>query len=119
MVCCRLINPRTRLCSMSRDERSILNARLFAAAELGVRVVAPFRFSDANGLPIEFIALFSEFGSPKGIAVCYFPDGPAKHVDAKHHGYYCSGLHPGSYSRYDSNFFAETFEEWGWQGSPS
>ena len=66
-----------------------------------------------------FLALFPEFGGPNGTAVCHFRNWPAKHAVAAAHGYYCSGLHPDSYARYDREQFVDAFSEWGWRGAAS
>jgi hypothetical protein len=102
---------------MSPEERLIREACLAASAELGVRIVTPIQLADADGSPVEFIALFPDFGSPDGTVVCHFRDWPKKQAVANRHGVYCAGLHPDSYSSYDRRHFVDAFEEWGWQGS--
>jgi hypothetical protein len=104
---------------MSTDEQLIRDACEIAAAQLGVRIVTPFTLPGEGGRPVEFIALFPDFGSPKGTTVCHFRDWPAKNAAAIAQGYYCSGLHPDSYARYDREQFVDAFREWGWQGSTS
>jgi hypothetical protein len=102
---------------MSQDNLLIRDACLTAAAELGVRVVAPFRLLEGGGEAVEFIAHFPDFGGPKGMLVCHFKDWPAKQLVAKLYGFYCSGLHPDSYSRYDRETFVDGFKEWAWTGN--
>jgi hypothetical protein len=104
---------------MSPEDRSIQDACLAAAADLGVRVVSPFTLSVNGDSPVDFIALFPDFGGPKGTVVCQFRDWMAKNAIASACGYYCSGLHPDSYMRYDRDEFGNAFEEWGWHGNPS
>jgi hypothetical protein len=99
---------------MTGDDALMRDACRVAAADLGVRIVTPFSVAGEDGAPVEFIALFPDFGGAKGTAVCHFRDWPAKHVIAAANGYYCSGLHPDSYSRYDREQFVDAFTEWGW-----
>src|SRR5437764_11114210 len=104
---------------MNPDELLIRDACVTAATDLGVRIVTPFSLVGDDGSPVEFIALFPDFGSPHGTAVCHFRDWPAKNPVATARGYYCSGLHPDSYARYDREQFVDAFLDWGWQDSAS
>jgi hypothetical protein len=101
---------------MSSEEQMIREACLAAAVELGVRVVAPFNLQADEHSPVEFIALFPDFGSPNGTAVCHFRDWPRKNPVAASNGFYCSGLHPDSYLKYKREQFIDAFIDWGWQG---
>jgi hypothetical protein len=101
---------------MTPEDRLILEACVVAATKLGVRIVTPFSLAGEEGRAVEFIALFPEFGTPAGTVVCNFQDWPAKQQLARRNGYYCSGLHPDSYSQYSRQKFVEAFVEWGWQG---
>jgi hypothetical protein len=101
---------------MNHDEELIRDACCAASAELGVRIVTPFHLADLDGSDVEFIAMFPDFGGPKGTVVCHFRDWPAKQLVAARHALYCSGLHPDSYCRYDRETFVNGFEEWAWHG---
>jgi hypothetical protein len=103
---------------MTETDR-IRDACLMASADLGVRIVTPFSLIGRNGLAVEFIALFPDFGSAKGTAVCHFRDWPAKQGVASAHGLFCAGLHPESYGEYDRAQFVDTFIDWGWWGRDS
>ncbi len=74
---------------------------------------------DSSGLPVEFIALFPDFGGAKGTVVCHFREMGTKRGVADKHGYYCSGLHPDSYATYQREHFVDAFDDWGWHGSSS
>jgi hypothetical protein len=104
---------------MAPEELLIRDACLAAAADLEVRIVTPFSLAGDNGSLVEFIALFPDFGSPNGVAVCHFQDWPTKNALAVQCGYYCSGLHPDSYARYSREQFVDAFAEWGWRGAVS
>lgn len=104
---------------MSPEEQLILGACVRAAADLGVRIVTPFRLVGGDGAPVEFLALFPDFGGSNGTAVCHFRDWPARNTFATARGYFCSGLHPASYARYDREQFVDAFSEWGWRGDAS
>lgn len=99
--------------NMDAEERLITAACLNASIDLGVRIVTPFRLES-----VPFIALYPDFGGPKGTAVCHFRDWQAKQAIASALGFFCSGLHPDSYSVYGRDRFVETFGDWGWQGTP-
>jgi hypothetical protein len=104
---------------MRLDEQLIRDACVAASADLGVRVITLFSLANDGRPPVEFIALFPDFGGPKGTVVCHFRDWPSKNPVALQHGYYCSGLHPDSYSGYDRRMFVEALVEWGWHGPGS
>ena len=57
------------------DTERIRDACLTASAELGVRIVTPFSLMGGQGTPVEFIALFPDFGGLKGTVVCDFAIG--------------------------------------------
>jgi hypothetical protein len=104
---------------MIPEERLIHDDCQAAAADLSVRIVAPFTLAVEGASPVDFIALFPDFGGPKGTVVCRFRDWMTKNTIASRCGYYCSGLHPDSYTRYDRDEFVGAFEEWGWHGDLS
>ncbi len=98
---------------------SIRDACLVGAAELSVRVVTPFSLPDGQGLPVEFITFFPDFGGPNGTVVCHLHDWLEKHGVAESHGFNCSGLHADSYGQFNREQFVEAFNEWGWRGGAS
>ena len=104
---------------MDPDEQLLRDSCLAACAELGVRIITPFKLEGIDGSSVEFVALFPDFGSAKGTVVCHFRDWPAKQAVANRHGFFCSGLHPDSYNKYNREHFVDAFEEWGWQGNSS
>ena len=103
---------------MSPDDMGIRDACVFASADLEVRIVSPFSLTDSSGNPVEFIALFPDFGSQNGAAVCHLMDWPLKSPVASQHGVFCAGLHPDAYREYSRKRFIETLNDWSWQGKP-
>lgn len=101
---------------MTLTDRQIQQTCQAAASALDVAITTPFVLVDADGQSHTFIALFEQFGSAKGVLICQSDDWVVKNPIALRHGYYCSGLHPQSYSNYDRGLWIETFEEWGWLG---
>ena len=101
---------------MTPTERLIQESCCAAAADLGVAVITPFVLVGGDGRSHVFIALFEQFGNDRGVLVCHADDWLVNNPIAANHGYYCSGLHPDSYSRYDRRIWIDTFEEWGWRG---
>jgi hypothetical protein len=91
----------------------ISNAWTQAAADLEIRVVAPFTLTTTNGEPILFEAHILDCGGPKGLIVGNQESefGGAR----KASGYYYSNLYPG-YRRYDRQLFVDTLNDWGWFG---
>src|SRR5687768_16727827 len=81
-----------------------------AALDLGIRVTAPYRTSNA-GTDVEWCALVHDFGYPAGTLVLTMHDRPASPP-----GYGVSLLNPELYVTYDRTTFVETLEDWGWAG---
>jgi hypothetical protein len=104
---------------MTSVEQLIQASCQTAAEDLGVAITSPFVVVDAEGKAHTFLALFKDFGSGKGTLICLADDWLALNPVAVKQGYYCSGLHPASYGRYDRSLWLETFEEWGWRGPKS
>jgi hypothetical protein len=101
---------------MTSTDRLLQETCDTAAKDLGVDAVWPYTLVDASGVAHDFIALFRCFGSEKGVLICHADDWLTKNGIAASHGYYCSGLHPDSYGRYDRGLWIETFDDWGWRG---
>jgi hypothetical protein len=108
--------PRTAL------EAKVISAWKEAATRLGVRVFAPF--SPPSNPSIVCVAHLPDFGSPNGMVVGgtvppeYLPDEALSRW-AKDAGLYLSVLNLEPYRRFDSAFFQETLEDWGFFGPPS
>jgi hypothetical protein len=85
-----------------------------AAADLGIRVTAPYTETDGSSHPIEFLALVHDFGSPRGTLVTSM-HAPRPQVS----GYFVSGVNPGLYATYDRQSFVDALEDWGWYGEGS
>jgi len=83
-----------------------------AAADLGIRVVAPVELS-VDGKTERFEAHILDFGGPKGTVVTG-RDGEWGDL-RKRHGYYYSNLFP-SYRTYARQHFIDTLNDWGWFG---
>ena len=93
------------------DCERIGRAWVTAAADLGIRVTAPFR-TTAPDAEVEWCALVHDFGFPSGTLVLTMYDRP-KGPD----GYGVSLVNPELYGTYDRTTFIETLEDWGWAGS--
>jgi len=99
---------------MARDEL-ISKAWLEAAADLGIRVVAPFELQVEGGARVSFEAHIPDFGGPKG-TVAAGADNRIAGV-REQNGYFPSDL--GSpYRRYIRQLFIDTLLDWGWSGEP-
>jgi hypothetical protein len=83
-----------------------------------IRLLCPvgLYLSIRTALSISLIALFKQVGSEKGTLVCQADDWLHKNQVAVSNGYYCSGLHPDSYGKFDRARWLETFRDWGWHG---
>jgi hypothetical protein len=84
-----------------------------AAADLGIRVVAPFALTTESGETKWFEAHISDFGGPNGTIVG--KDDSGFDDTRKRLGYYASNL-SGSYRRYVRDLFVDTLNDWGWFG---
>jgi hypothetical protein len=102
--------------AMTSTDRLLQETCSAAAKDLGVDAISAFTLVDEGGAAHYFITLFPCFGGEKGTLICHADDWLKKNGIAATHGYYCSGLHPDSYSRYDRELWIETFNDWGWRG---
>jgi hypothetical protein len=91
----------------------ISNAWIQAAADLDIRVVAPFSLATIEGESILFEAHILDFGGAKGSIVGN--QGSEFGGVRKASGYYYSNLYPG-YRRYHRQLFIDTLNDWGWFG---
>jgi hypothetical protein len=89
----------------------IMNAWKEAAADLGIRVIAPFEFKTGNELPILFEAFVPDFGSPAGAIV--MTEKSRNDIAVK--GRWASRLYE-TYQTYRRADFIETLIDWGWFG---
>jgi hypothetical protein len=102
------------------DKDSIADAWHTAVADLQLEVIAPYVAQTDKG-EYEFIALIKNFGSEQGTLLCL----PEQWDDegfagvAEQLGFYCSGIYPESYCRYDRQHFIDTLNDWGWFGDQS
>ena len=102
---------------MTDASRRIVEAWRAAAADLGIRVTAPFALpGPRGGAPVEFLALVHDFGAPAGALVCAAHDWDALESAGGACGYFVSGLYPDAYANYDRGQFIDTLEDWGWFG---
>ena len=86
-----------------------------AAADLGIRVTAPYSETDRFGAAIDFIAHVHDFGSARGTLVWYMPDPlPARQLPRR--VYFISALNPALYAEYDRDRFITLLTQWGWTG---
>jgi hypothetical protein len=91
----------------------ISNAWIQAAADLKIRVVAPFTLTTSGGESTLFEAHILEFGGPKGLIVGNKDSENGETRMAS--GYYYSNLYPG-YRRYNRQLFIDTLNDWRWFG---
>jgi CMP/dCMP kinase len=91
----------------------ITNAWRNAAADLGIRVVAPFTLMMPGGTTKQFEAHILDFGSPKG-AVVASPISRADHEPWQPDVWF-SVLGEG-YRTYNRQLFIDTLDDWGWHG---
>jgi len=92
----------------------IVQAWLMAAADLGIRVTAPFTMVAPSGESEIFEALVHDFGGLRGTVTgrVAADDSAASRSDL---GYYASNLSD-SYRRYDRGLFVATLDDWKWYG---
>jgi hypothetical protein len=91
----------------------ISKAWVAAAADLGIRVVAPFALSTESGELLWFEAHIANFGGPNGTVVGNQDTGSCN--TRQRLGYYPSNLYP-RYQTYDRQLFIDTLNDWGWFG---
>jgi len=94
-------------------DTEIMHAWTQAAADLGIRVVAPFSLATETGEEVLFEAHILDFGGPKGIVVSN-KDGDPRGV-RRANGFYWSDLYP-DYRKYDRQLFIDTLSDWRWFG---
>jgi hypothetical protein len=89
-------------------DNQISNAWTQAAADLGIRVSAPFTVI-AGGVSLNFEAFVPDFGSAEGAVV--MSQVSARKLDRWH-----SILYP-SYQQYERAHFIDALNDWGWFGA--
>lgn len=89
---------------------------LVAAADLGIRVEAPFELRTDDGRVATCAAWLPDFGGPRGtvLASRFAPDWAPEAAAAA--GYYTSGLNPAHYEPYDRARYVAALTDWGWYG---
>jgi|SRR5579884_2301517 len=97
---------------MSRDEL-ISQAWLEAAADLGIRVLAPFEMQGEDGSTVLFEAHIPDFGGPKGTVAASVGNRVAG--IREQNGYFPSDLGT-PYRHYERQLFIDTLVDWGWSG---
>jgi len=91
----------------------ICHAWTEAAADLGIRVVAPFAAAAEDGQAVIYEAHILDFGGPKGMLVGNQESEFGGLRKALGYGY--SILYP-HYRKYDRQLFIDTLNDWGWCG---
>jgi hypothetical protein len=110
----RLAVISSRLVYKRTLDEHISRAWLDAAADLRIRVVAPFAVPVSPGESQLYEAQIADFGGPKGMVVGL--------LDRDHLGDIRSGLGYASsdltagYRQYDRNLFIDTLNDWQWFG---
>ena len=88
-----------------------------ASEGLGIKFIAPYRFTGTNGEIFEAAGLLPEFGSGKGVLIIdQKTDDEAIAVAEQSGEYFMSALSPRYYYNYNRELFIETLTEWGWIG---
>jgi hypothetical protein len=97
---------------------SMARSWLDAAADLGIRVVHPFRFTTASAVTAETVGVFlPDFGSRNGMLLACRFDSDELYDLVDNSSYRTSGLNPRYYEPYSRNRFIQTLSDWGWFGS--
>ena len=87
-----------------------------AAADLGLRLTAPFTLVDpSDGAAYEVLALLHDFGTPRGTLILAAGDRTPVPPPSARAGYFFSKLEP-VYARYDRQLWLDTLEDWCWTG---
>jgi hypothetical protein len=94
-------------------DENISLAWVEAAADLGIRVLAPFQVTTDEGNIFIFEAYIAEFGSPQGTVVGNI-DNRIPGV-RQNNGFFAADLGP-SYRIYARQLFLDTLNDWGWFG---
>ena len=96
----------------------LISAWRDAAADLQIRVTAPFVADWTEAEPLRFAALVHDFGGPRGILV-----DTCEHIAAVRHaipalpgGFGYSGLNE-VYAPYQRDRFINALEDWGWRAA--
>jgi hypothetical protein len=96
---------------------SVSDAWRIAAADLGIRVTAPFILEDVDGDTVGVVALVHDFGTPAGtLAGTIQDDFETLSGVAQRSKRYVSLLNPETHSRYERQTFIDTLNDWGWYG---
>jgi hypothetical protein len=93
------------------------HAWLEAGADLGIRVVHPFTFTNRIGIPATTAGVYlPDFGAPAGtLLTCRF-DADEVYEAAEETDFFRSALSPHSYEPYRREIFIEALNDWGWFG---
>jgi hypothetical protein len=94
-------------------DEAISQAWLQAAADLGIRVTAPFAVRVSADDAVIYEAHVEDFGGPTGTVIGSLDD-ELRDCRATQ-GYYCSNLTV-SYRTYRRQQFIDTLNDWGWFG---
>jgi len=88
-----------------------------ASEDLGIKFIAPYRFTAANGEIFEAAGLLPQFGTGKGVLIIdQKTDDEAIAIAEQSGEYFLSALSPRYYYNYNRELFIETLSEWGWIG---
>ena len=89
----------------------IVSSWIEAAADLGIRVVAPFEFEASDGRRVLFEVFVVDFGSRTGAIIMSESSRDDEAVKGK-----WSSVCSEGYRTYDRQYFLETLDDWGWYG---
>jgi RNAse (barnase) inhibitor barstar len=94
-------------------DEAMVQAWREAAADLGIRVVAPFAFITSDGEAIKAEAFVPEFGGPYGAIALSNDLHPYRRIEFA--GRFFSFL-GNTYRSYDRQAFIDMLDDWGWFG---
>jgi hypothetical protein len=102
---------------MSHGANPMAKAWLEAGADLGIRVVHPFTFTNRTGASATTVGVYlPDFGAPSGtLLTCRF-DSDEVDEAAEETDFFISALSPRTYEPYRREVFVEALNDWGWFG---
>lgn len=99
----------------NKETCGIVKAWDEAAKDLIIKIESPFLLETHDKRTIKYGLLIKNFGSNLGTLILTI-DYMIEADTARENGYYCSGLNPDSYRKYNRAKFIETLTDWGYFG---
>lgn len=105
------------MCGVNDGVEEMAAAWQTAAADLGIKVTAPFQIGDSDLTCAAWIAGFG--AAPGTLAAVLGAQNQGIRAFADSQGMSFSELSSATYSRYDRAAFVEALDDWGWHGDPT